>query len=120
MAQYAVNEWLEIRDSEIHGSGAFARCNIDVEQKIIEYVGEKITKAESNRRGLALYEESQQTGGASVYIFDLNKKHDLDGNTPDNHARLINHSCEPNCEAINERGRIFIYSTRKIKKGEEI
>lgn len=120
MGHIVVNEWLEIRDSVIHGSGAFARSPIPGGQRIIEYVGEKITKSESNRRGLALYEQSQKTGGASVYIFDLNKRYDLDGNHPDNHARLINHSCEPNCEAVNLRGRIYIYSKRDVKQGEEL
>ena len=45
---------------------------------------------------------------------------DLDGNLPWNNARLINHSCEPNCEAITEDHQIFIYALRDIKAGEEL
>ncbi|MCC5807034.1 MAG: SET domain-containing protein-lysine N-methyltransferase [Opitutales bacterium] len=115
-----VNAFLEIRNSRIHGQGLFARRLIRKGARLIEYVGELVTKKESNRRGLALHEESQRTGGASVYIFELTDTHDLDGDKPYNHARLANHSCDPNCEFINEDDRLFMYALREIEKGEEI
>jgi SET domain-containing protein len=38
-----------------------------------------------------------------------------------NEAQWINHSCDPNCEAIeNSRDRVFIYALRNIKPGEEL
>ena len=37
-----------------------------------------------------------------------------------NDARWINHCCDPNCEAIEEDGRIFIYAMRDIEAGEEL
>lgn len=86
----------------------------------MEYVGERITKAESRRRADRLMASARRTGGAAVYIFDINSKIDLDGNVPWNPARLINHSCEPNCQAYIERGRIWIDARRRIKKGEEL
>ena len=80
----------------------------------------KITKAESERRGPRLLEKSRKKGGGAVYIFDLNKRQDLDGNVSYNTARYINHSCHPNCEVLNIKGRIWIVSLRKIKPGAEL
>lgn len=115
-----VNLHCEVRGSVIHGRGLFARRAIRAGTKIVEYLGELIDKEESTRRGLALMESSKQTGGASVYIFDLNETHDLDGNFEWNPARLCNHSCEPNCEVVNEEDRLFMYALRDISKGEEL
>jgi SET domain-containing protein len=114
------NEHCEVRQSPIHGRGVFASQDISEGTRIIQYVGEKIDKEESNRRGLELFEESQKTGGAAVYIFDLNEEWDLDGNSEDNDARLINHSCEPNSEMVNEEDELWLYALQDIAKGEEI
>ena len=54
------------------------------------------------------------------YIFDLNKRYDLDGNIPNNPGKYINHTCEPNCRAYNVKGEIWVYSTRRIKAGQEL
>lgn len=112
---------LELQGSSIHHKGMFAKIDIPAETRIIEYVGEKITPKESDRRGNRLLEESRQnqTRG-SVYIFQLNKKYDIDGDVPWNWARFINHSCEPNAEAVNIRGHIWIIALRDIKAGEEV
>lgn len=111
--------WL-VKRSSIHNRGIFAKADIPNDTPIIEYVGEKITKAESRRRGDALMEKSKKTGGAAVYVFTLNQRHDIDGARGYNPARYINHSCDPNCEAYIMRGRIWIYSLRDIKAGEEL
>ena len=55
-----------------------------------------------------------------VYIFELNKKYDINGNVKWNTARFINHSCNPNAEASNDDGHIWIEALRDIKKGDEI
>ena len=115
-----VNAFCEVRNSPIHGKGVFASRFIRKGTRILEYVGERIDKEESNRRGLALFEEAQKTGGASVYIFDVNEEYDLDGNKTYNDARLINHSCDPNCEMVNEDDRLFLYSLRDIIPEEEL
>ncbi|MCB1086440.1 MAG: SET domain-containing protein-lysine N-methyltransferase, partial [Verrucomicrobiae bacterium] len=83
-------------------------------------VGEKITKAEYNRRGWAQLDRAKETGEAGVYLFVLNQRYDIDGNVPWNAARLINHSCEPNCEAQIVRGKIWIMALRDIRQGEEL
>jgi len=98
----------------------FAIRKIRKGTRIIEYVGELVDKDESNRRGLELFEKSRQTGGASVYIFDLNEKWDLDGDKSYNDARLINHSCDPNAEMVNEDDRLFLFALRDILPEEEI
>ncbi len=110
----------ELRESGIHNRGLFATSDIPKGTRIVEYLGEKITKKESERRALEWDAQARESGEGLVYIFELNKRYDLDGNVPDNLARFINHSCEENCEAINQRGHIYIYSRRNISEGEEL
>jgi hypothetical protein len=98
------------RPSVIHGTGGFAKADIAVGTRVIEYVGEKITKAESLRR----------CESANESIFSLDESCDLDGNVPWNPARFLNHSCDPNCEAEPDGGRIWIVARRGIRAGEEI
>ncbi len=76
----------------------------------MEYVGEKITKAESLRR----------CEGENSFIFALNETEDLDGNVEWNAARFMNHSCAPNCEAELEQGRIWLIARRVIAAAEEL
>ncbi len=102
--------FVEVRHSPIHGTGAFAQANFPAGTRVIEYVGQKITKAESLRR----CEQNNQ------YIFTLDEEFDLDGNVPWNPARFINHSCAPNCEAELDGERIWILALRDIKAGEEL
>lgn len=120
MPQAPTKRYWTVRSSSIHNRGIFARCDIPYDAPIIEYIGEKITKAESSRRGEALVEKAKKTGGAAVYVFTLNQRYDIDGAKGKNPARYINHSCAPNCEAYIIRGRIWIYSLREIKAGEEL
>lgn len=112
----------EVRQSSIHQRGVFATRFIRSGSQIIEYVGEKITKAESEKRGWKQLEHAKATGDAGVYIFILNDEWDIDGNVEWNIARLINHSCEPNAEACldEEESRIWIWALRDIEEDEEI
>jgi uncharacterized protein len=103
-------EWLTFRRSRIHGRGGFARQDIPRGTRVIEYLGEKIDKQESLRRC-----ESN-----NEYIFTLDDRQDIDGDVEWNPARLINHSCAPNCEAIVEDSRIWIVATTHIPAGEEV
>jgi SET domain-containing protein len=104
------NPWLEIRRSPIHGTGGFARQPIPKGTRVVEYVGEKISKSESLRRCLA----------SNHYIFTLTEEFDLDGDVPWNPARFLNHSCRPNCEAEKTQERIWIIALRDIAAGEEL
>lgn len=114
------SEFCEVRGSAIHGRGVYATTFIPQETKIIEYVGELVDKDESGKRGISQHAKSLETGDAAVYIFTLSRKYDIDGNVPWNTARLINHSCKPNCEAWIEGRKIFIHSLTKIEAGEEL
>jgi SET domain-containing protein len=109
-----------VKQSSIHNRGVFAARGIVKGERVIEYAGEKITKAESHRRGMAHYHEASRTGNGAVYLFTLNKRYDLDGSMEWNVARLINHSCDPNCEAQIIRGRIWIVARRRISAGSEL
>jgi len=110
-----------VKKSSIHNRGVFARKDIPKGARVIEYVGEKITKAQAERRAdevMARAACNERSG--AVYLFVLNKRYDIDGNVAHNTARLINHSCDPNCEAEIIRGHIWIIAVRDIKKGEEL
>jgi len=106
----AGTELLTFRGSAIHGAGGFANRDIPNGMRIIEYLGERISKQESLRR----CEQNNE------YIFRLNEQEDLDGHVTWNPARLLNHSCAPNCEAQLQDGRIWILAIRDIAAGEEI
>lgn len=115
------SEYIDVKNSKIHNKGVFAAKDIPKGAKIIEYVGEKITKKESEKRcDLALEKAKKNPKLGSVYIFELNKRYDIDGDVPYNTAKYINHSCEPNCEAEIEDNHIWIKALRKIPKGEEL
>lgn len=110
-----------VKVSKVHGKGVFASTNINKGIKIIQYIGDKVTKSEGDKRSekrIKKFLKSQQTG--SVYIFELNKKYDIDGFVRRNQARFINHSCNPNCEVEIENNEIWISSIKKIKKGAEL
>lgn len=106
----AESDWLVFRQSLIHGTGGFARVNIPKATRVIEYLGERIDKQESLRR----CEQNNE------YIFTLNNEQDLDGNVKWNPARLLNHSCAPNCEAELSDDRIWIVALQDIMPGEEL
>ena len=114
------SKWAEVRKSGIHGRGMFAKKKIPAGTYIIEYKGERIDKDESNDRGWAQFDRAKETGDAAVYIFTLDDDWDVDGNVPENSARLINHSCDPNCESFIEEDKIWISAVRDIEKDEEL
>ncbi len=103
-------EMVVFRPSYIHGSGGFATMAIPAGTRLIEYIGERISKVESHRRCEA----------GNPFIFHSDEETDLDGNVEWNPARWLNHSCEPNCEAEEEDGRIWIVTTRAVARGDEL
>ena len=109
-----------VRNSKVHGKGVFARKDIPKGTRIIEYVGNIV----SSKEGDKIYEEqlkkSKKDGSGAVYIFQLNRKQDIDGDVPWNPAKYINHSCSPNCKYKIIDNHIWIMSLRNISKGEEL
>ena len=105
-----------VRPSPIHGSGVFARRRIRAGERIVEYKGERIAWPEAVRR-------AEAKGGPlnHTFFFTLADGRVIDGGADGNDARFINHSCEPNCEALeHEDGRVFIYALMDIERGEEL
>lgn len=112
--------WAEVRGSSIHGRGMFASQKIPRGTRVIEYVGERITKAEALRREELRKRRAARGGDGCIFTFEVNRTADIDGRVPWNTARYINHSCAPNCESQIVRGRVWIVSLREIKPGEEL
>lgn len=108
---YTLSDYAEARVSRIHGRGVFACKRIPRGRRIIEYVGEKISKTEADRRSRV---------GHAVYIFDLNSRVDIDGAIGGNGAHLINHGCEPNARSEWDENHVYIVAKRTIQPGEEI
>lgn len=108
-------------NSKVHGKGLIAKNDIKKNIKIIEYVGQKVTRLEGDKRSekrLKKYLNKKNEG--SVYIFELNSRYDIDGSFKYNTARYINHSCRPNCEVSISKGRIWIKSIKNIAAGDEL
>ena len=103
----------KVKNSNIDKKGLCASKDIKPEVKIIEYVGKLITKKETEQN---LKFDNKK----DIYLFNIDEKYDLDGDFSWNTARLINHSCNPNCEVEGEGLKLWISSLRKIKKGEEL
>ncbi|MGQ9896561.1 MAG: SET domain-containing protein [Acidobacteriota bacterium] len=106
----------ELRRSSIHGWGVFATQLIKTRTRIIEYRGERISREEADRRYARKLEQTTHT-----FLFILDENTVLDGGRCGNLARYINHSCEPNCESIQEAsGRVFIEAITDIPAGVEL
>ncbi len=103
----------KIKKSNIDNRGLYASKNIKSGTKIIEYKGKIVTKKK-------VEEDSKYDNDKAIYLFNLNKKYDLDGDFRYNTARLVNHSCNPNCEVSGTGLKIWVYAIRDIKKGEEL
>ena len=103
----------KIKKSKIDKNGLYANCNIKRGTKIIEYKGKLVTVKNSEK-------DPKFDNSKAIYLFAINKKYDLDGNFSFNTARLINHSCEPNCEVFGEGLKLWIFAMKNIKKGEEL
>ena len=103
----------KIKKSRIDNRGLYAKYDIKKGTKIIEYKGKIITRKQSE-------ENPKFDNGKAIYLFNLNKKYDLDGNFNFNTARLINHSCDPNCEVAGIGLKVWVYAIRDIKKNEEL
>ena len=102
------------KKSRLHGSGLFALSNIKKGEQVIEYIGDKVTKKEGDKRAdkqIKKAEKNKKNG--MVYVFELNKKYDIDGGVPRNYARFINHSCDPNCEVEITNNHIWISSIKR-------
>ena len=104
-----------VRKSGIHGRGVFALAAIAKGTRLIEYLGERMSHKEADRRYGDLHE-----GSAHTMLFAANDDVVIDATQWGSSARWINHSCAPNCEAVEDEGRVFIETRRAIRAGEEL
>jgi SET domain-containing protein len=111
----ADNPYFELRRSSIQGRGAFARKRIRKGTRIIEYTGEIITDDEADRR----YDD-EKMDRHHTFLFAVDVNHVIDGARKGNASAYINHSCNPNCEAVIEENRVYIDALRTIQPGEEL
>lgn len=105
----------EIRRSPIQGKGAFATRRIRAGTRLIEYAGERLTPAQAEARYPDVPGERHHT-----YLFAIDDDLVIDAAVHGNDARWINHSCEPNCDAVFEEGRIWIETITDVARGEEL
>ena len=103
---------IQTRRSGVHGKGVFAVQDIAEGETLIEYVGEVITWKEAQRRHPHDPEDPNHT-----FYFHIDEEHVIDAKFGGNSSRWINHSCDPNCEADEEDGRVFIKALRNIAAG---
>ena len=101
---------IEVRESAIHGRGIYAKQFIPEEARIIEYTGQR----------MAWEDAPNDPDNPHTFNFGLDNGLVINPEVDGNEARWANHSCDPNCEAIEEDDRIFIYAMRDIQPGEEI
>ena len=106
---------IQTRRSGVHGKGVFALADIAEGETIIEYVGEVISWPEAQRRHPHDPKDPNHT-----FYFHIDEEHVIDALFGGNSSRWINHSCDANCEADEQEGRIFIKARRNIKAGEEL
>jgi hypothetical protein len=104
-----------VRQSKIHGRGVFAARRIRKGTRIIEYVGERVSHEEADRR----YED-RPVEDNHTFLFIVDKRTVIDAGVGGNAARYINHACDPNCETVIEDRRVFIEAARTIQPGEEL
>lgn len=104
----------EIRPSPIQGMGAFATEHIDAEIRFIEYAGERLTPAEAEAR----YPDDGDRH--HTYLFAIDDDVVVDAAVNGNEARFLNHSCDPNCDVVVDKQRLWIETLRAIEPGEEL
>jgi hypothetical protein len=104
-----------VRDSAVHGRGVFATRRIEKGERIVEYLGERVSHDEADRRY-----EVKDDNDSHTFLFIVDSKTVIDAGTDGNDARFFNHSCDPNCESVVQKRRVFIEALRTIAPGEEM
>ncbi|SDR29774.1 hypothetical protein SAMN05443245_4370 [Paraburkholderia fungorum] len=103
-----------VRRSPVHGKGVFAMRPLEAGERVFEYKGEITTWRNAVRR------HRREGVAGHTFLFGLSDGRVIDGSRSGNSARWLNHACTPNCETIEDRGRIFIHAIRPIVVGEEL
>jgi uncharacterized protein len=106
---------IKVRRSKVHGLGVFATRAIRKGQRVVEYLGERVSHAEADRR----YDDKDKDDN-HTFLFIVDRNTVIDAGVEGNDARFINHACDPNCESVTHERRVFIEAIRNIAQGEEL
>jgi uncharacterized protein len=106
---------IEVRASPLHGLGVFAARRIPRGTRVIEYLGERVSHEEADRRY-----PHKDAGDSHTLLFIVDSHTVIDAGVDGNEARFVNHSCAPNCESVIENQRVYIDAIRTIEPGEEL
>jgi SET domain-containing protein len=104
-----------VRSSGIHGNGVFARALIRKGARIIEYRGIRSTIGVEREKPASNPKDPYHT-----FLFELSDGTAIEGGVARNPARWINHGCDPNCETVEDDGRVYVHAKRTIRAGEEL
>ena len=107
---------IAVRDSPIHGRGVFARRALAPGSFIGHYTGRRHGEEEARER---------EWNDRVTYLFGLSDGSLIDGADGGNATRYLNHSCDPNCEAIELEGadgrlEIALHTIRAVPAGDEL
>jgi SET domain-containing protein len=111
----AAGRRVQVRRSSVHGKGVYAVRPLPAGERLIEYTGQVISWDEALRRHPHDPAQPDHT-----FYFQLEGGEVIDALYGGNSSRWINHACEPNCEAQELLGRVFIHTLRDIAPGEEL
>ncbi len=106
---------VEVRDSGVHGRGVFAVAAIKKRTRIFEYLGDRVSHDDADKR----YEDHDENDN-HTFLFIVDDNTVIDAAVGGNDARFINHQCAGNCESAIENRRVFIDAVRAIAPGEEL
>ena len=95
----------KVKRSKIDNLGLYAAKDLKKGKKVIEYRGKIITRKEAE-------ENPKYDNDKAIYLFNLNKRYDLDGDFKFNTARLLNHSCNPNCEVTGTGLKVWVHTIK--------
>jgi SET domain-containing protein len=104
------------RRSKVQGRGVFATRDVAEGERIVEYTGERISSDQAD----AQFPDDEGARRHHTFLFAIDDQVVIDGSLGGNDARFINHSCDPNCEVVITRGRVYIHALRDIPEGEEL
>jgi len=106
---------MRVRRSRVHGRGVFALRRIRKGTRVIEYLGDRLSHRQADRRY-----EHKHISDNHTFLFIVDRSVVIDAGVNGNDARYINHSCDPNCESLIDDRRVFIEAIRTIQPGEEL
>jgi len=106
---------VRVKRSKVHGFGVFAKKPIKKGERIIEYIGDRVSHSEADERYAHRPPDDNHT-----FLFIVDNKTVIDAGSNGNDARFFNHCCDPNCESVIEDRRVFVEAIRDIAKGDEM